>query len=92
MMEYKGYIGKVEFDQDAGIIHGEVINTRDVITFRGRSTTESTTAFQESVDDRTRRNRPDRNTAAERRQRVARGVSPWWGRATNAKPRMGRQG
>lgn len=29
MMEYKGYIGKVELDEDAGIIHGEVINTRD---------------------------------------------------------------
>lgn len=29
MMEYKRYIGKVEFDEDAGIIHGEVINTRD---------------------------------------------------------------
>jgi predicted HicB family RNase H-like nuclease len=26
MMEYNGYIGKVEFDGEAGIIHGEVIN------------------------------------------------------------------
>jgi len=23
-MEYQGYIGKVEFDEEAGIIHGEV--------------------------------------------------------------------
>jgi len=35
MMEYKGYIAKVEFDVEAGIIRGDVINTRDVITFQG---------------------------------------------------------
>lgn len=40
MMEYKGSVGKVEFDEDAGIIHGEVINTRDVITFQGDSVAE----------------------------------------------------
>lgn len=51
MMEYKGYIGKVEFDSDAGLIHGEVINTRDVITFQGHSVAEVKNAFHESVDD-----------------------------------------
>ncbi len=51
MMEYKGYIGKVEFDDEAGIIHGEVINTRDVITFQGESVANLKKAFQESVDD-----------------------------------------
>ena len=40
MMEYKGYIGKVEFDDEAGIFHGEVINTRDVVTFQGQSVAE----------------------------------------------------
>jgi predicted HicB family RNase H-like nuclease len=50
-MEYKGYIGKVEFDEEAGIIHGEVINTRDVITFQGDSVAEVKKAFHESVDD-----------------------------------------
>jgi hypothetical protein len=30
MMEYKGYIGKVDFDDEAGIFHGEVVNIRDV--------------------------------------------------------------
>ena len=25
MMEYKGYFGKVEFDDEANIFHGEVI-------------------------------------------------------------------
>jgi predicted HicB family RNase H-like nuclease len=51
MMEYKGYAGKVEFDDEAGIFHGEVIDTRDVITFQGRSVDELTTAFEESIDD-----------------------------------------
>lgn len=51
MMQYKGYVGKVEFDDEAGIFHGEVVNTRDVITFQGQSVTELKKAFRESVDD-----------------------------------------
>ncbi|MEX2559015.1 MAG: type II toxin-antitoxin system HicB family antitoxin, partial [Pirellulales bacterium] len=42
---------KVEFDDEAGIFHGEVINTRDVITFQGESVPELKKAFQDSVDD-----------------------------------------
>ena len=51
MMEYKGYLGLVEFDNEAGIFHGEVINLRDVITFQGETVQELRGAFQESVDD-----------------------------------------
>ncbi len=51
MMEYKGYIGKVEIDPEAGLFHGEVINTRDVITFQGESVRELNQAFRDSVDD-----------------------------------------
>ena len=51
MMEYKGYIGKVEFDDEANIFHGEVINLRDIITFQGESVQEIRHAFQDSVDD-----------------------------------------
>jgi predicted HicB family RNase H-like nuclease len=51
MMEYQGYIGKVEYDDDASLFHGEVINTRDVITFQGKSVAELRKAFRESVDD-----------------------------------------
>ncbi|MFM7868328.1 MAG: type II toxin-antitoxin system HicB family antitoxin, partial [Planctomycetaceae bacterium] len=50
-MEYRGCIGKVEGDKEAGIIHAEVINTRDVITFKGDSVAELKQAFHESVDD-----------------------------------------
>lgn len=65
MMEYKGYVGKVEFDEEAGIIHGEVINTRDVITFQGESVAEVKKSFHESVDDylefcKTRGETPDK--------------------------------
>ena len=51
MMEYKDYIGKVEIDDEAGILYGEVINIRDVITFEGTSVDELQKAFHESVDD-----------------------------------------
>jgi predicted HicB family RNase H-like nuclease len=36
MLKYKGYTGQVNFDADAEIFHGEVVDTRDVITFQSR--------------------------------------------------------
>jgi predicted HicB family RNase H-like nuclease len=51
MMEYKGYIGMANFDDEAGIIHGEVINTRDVITFQGTCAEDIRQAFIDSVED-----------------------------------------
>ena len=41
----------VEHDDEAKIFHGEVINTRDVITFEGESANEIEQAFRDSVDD-----------------------------------------
>ena len=51
MMEYRGYLGRVEYDDEAGVFHGEVINLRDVVTFQGETVQELRRAFQESVDD-----------------------------------------
>jgi len=51
MMHYKGYIGHLAFDDEAEIFHGEVINTKDVITFQGKSVDEIKTEFKESIDD-----------------------------------------
>jgi len=52
MMEHKGYYaGKVTFDDDAGIFHGEVVGTRDVITFQGQSAAQLKKAFKDSVND-----------------------------------------
>ena len=50
-MEYKGYIGTVELDENAGILYGEVINIRDVITFEGSCVEEIQQAFHDSVDE-----------------------------------------
>ncbi|NQV14808.1 type II toxin-antitoxin system HicB family antitoxin [bacterium] len=51
MLKYKGYTGFVEFDDEAGIFHGEVIDTRDVITFQGTSVEDIQIAFRDSIDD-----------------------------------------
>lgn len=50
-MKYKGYEGNITFDDEAEIFHGEVINTKDVITFQGNSVKELKKAFKDSVDD-----------------------------------------
>ena len=34
MLEHKGYIGVVQFDAEANILHGEVMGLRDVVTFQ----------------------------------------------------------
>lgn len=51
MMKYKGYIGHVEYDDEAKIFHGEVVGLRDIITFQGTSVDELEQAFKDSVDD-----------------------------------------
>ena len=50
-MNHHGYEAMITFDEDADIFHGEVVNTRDVITFQGRSVDEIRTAFKDSVDE-----------------------------------------
>lgn len=51
MLDYKGYTGRVEFDSEAGLFHGEVLDTRDVITFQGTTVDELDQAFRDSLDD-----------------------------------------
>ena len=51
MTDYKGYRAAVTFDADAGVFHGEVVGTRDVITFTGTSVEELEREFRFSVDD-----------------------------------------
>ena len=50
-MTHNGYEARVEFDDEAGLFHGEVINLRDVITFQGKSVAELKRAFAGSVSD-----------------------------------------
>lgn len=51
MMTYKGYTGVLGIDADAGVLRGHVANTRDVITFQGKTIKEAETEFRSSVDD-----------------------------------------
>jgi predicted HicB family RNase H-like nuclease len=50
-MEYKGYTARVVFDEDAGVLFGEVEGLRDVVTFEATNANDLKTAFRESVDD-----------------------------------------
>ncbi len=50
-MKYKNYEATVKFDEETEIFHGEVINTRDVITFQGTSVEELKKTFEDSVED-----------------------------------------
>ena len=51
MMEYKGYQAAIHFDYEAGVFHGEVVNTRDVIVFEGTSVDQLEREFRFSIDD-----------------------------------------
>ncbi len=50
MMEYKKYLAEVTFDDEAQILHGEVVNTRDVITFQAETVADLQREFHKSVD------------------------------------------
>jgi predicted HicB family RNase H-like nuclease len=50
-MWYRGYEAVVRFNAGAGVFHGEVVNTRDVITFQCASADEMKKAFEDSVED-----------------------------------------
>ena len=49
MLEYKGYVGTVEADDDT--FTGRVVGLRDVITFEGKTYAEVEQAFRDSIDD-----------------------------------------
>jgi len=50
-MTHDSYVATVELDEAAGLFHGEVINTRDVLTFQGRTLDELRAAFADTVAD-----------------------------------------
>jgi predicted HicB family RNase H-like nuclease len=49
-LNYKGYTGDIEIDDDANILHGRVLNLKAVITFEGTTVEEIKEAFKESID------------------------------------------
>ena len=50
-MNYKSYTNRAEFDSESKKFHGEVLDTKGVITFRCRSVNKIECAFHDSVDD-----------------------------------------
>ena len=50
-MIYKGYAAVVEYDEEANILHGEILHLNDVITFQADCTADLENAFHDSVDD-----------------------------------------
>jgi predicted HicB family RNase H-like nuclease len=50
-MRHGKYLAVIDFDEDAGLLHGEIVNLNDIITFQGQSVSELRKAFQESIED-----------------------------------------
>lgn len=50
-LTYKGYTGVIDLDVDEDILHGEVVDLKDTITFQGETIPEMKKAFHDSVDD-----------------------------------------
>ena len=50
-MTHEGYVARIELDEEASLFHGEVINTRDVLTFQGRTLDELKAAFADTIAD-----------------------------------------
>ena len=51
ILEYKGYQGRFDYDPEADIFDGQVMNLADIITFQGRSIDELKPALEDSVED-----------------------------------------
>ena len=50
-MKYKGYRAIVAFDEHDQVLHGHVLNIRDIICFEADSVHQINQAFREAVDD-----------------------------------------
>ena len=50
-MEYKGYIGSVEFSENDGVFFGKVQGIRSLISYEGTTAQELISDFHGAVDD-----------------------------------------
>lgn len=50
-MSQDGYEAVVEYDAEADLFHGEIVNLKDVVTFQGRSVDELKQAMRDSIED-----------------------------------------
>ncbi len=51
MLEYKGYLGSVEYSDEDEVLHGRLEFIRDLVTFEGQDAKGIKAAFHEAVDD-----------------------------------------
>ena len=51
MLEYKGYLGSIEYSDDDEVLHGRLEFIRDLVTYEGDDAKNLKAAFQEAVDD-----------------------------------------
>ena len=53
MMSYKGYVASVEFDDEAGVLYGRVINAGPypIATFEATDVSQLRSEFQKSVEE-----------------------------------------
>lgn len=50
-MEYKGYIGTVEWSEEDKCFHGKVLFIRDLVIYEGKNLEELKHDFEIAVDD-----------------------------------------
>ena len=50
-IQYKGYIGSVEFSEEDSIFYGKVMGIRSLISYEGESARELLADFHGAVDD-----------------------------------------
>ncbi|MEQ3466074.1 hypothetical protein ABM135_04160 [Enterococcus cecorum] len=50
-IQYKGYIGSVEFSEDDSIFYGKVLGIRSLISYEGENAKEFIEDFHQAVDD-----------------------------------------
>ena len=51
VMEYKGYVGSVEFSEKDGVFFGKVQGIKSLISYEGTNAKELVSDFHEAVDD-----------------------------------------
>ena len=49
MMKYKGYVARIEFDEDDRIFVGRLAGIDDIVSFHGTNVDELEAAFHEAV-------------------------------------------
>ena len=51
MLEYKGYLGSIEYSDEDEVLHGRLEFIRDLVTYEGTDAKGLKQAFQDAVDD-----------------------------------------